>query len=135
MTELPAKYKLGNSSLTRIEGQVLEYGTNKPLSYAKVILRESIYEPWSGGGNYIPIDTFIADSEGKYLIEFKHFPSTSTHFIDYDIYCEEFWYFSNSYGMQTGYGHRYNLVLDPYGWIDVKIKNKTPFNDEDYLFT
>ena len=134
MPELPEKYKLKDSRYTKIEGQVLEYGTNKPLSYASVILQEAIYERGSGGGNYISIDTIQADAEGKYYLEFKHESNTSTYNVDYKIYCEEFWYFPDDYDMEVGYGYRRNLVLDPYSWIRVHVKNVNPNNEFDEVF-
>ena len=135
MPELPEKYKLKDIRYTKIEGKVLEYGTNKPLSYASVILQEAIYERGSGGGNYISIDTVQADAEGKYFLEFMHLPSTPTYSTAYQIYCEENWYYSDEIDMEKGYGHRLNLVLDPYGWIKVHVKNINPFDNKDYLFT
>ncbi|NOT37880.1 MAG: hypothetical protein HOP11_10925, partial [Saprospiraceae bacterium] len=63
-----------------IEGQVLEYGSNKPLPFAKVVLRESIFPPFSGGGNYIPIDTFEVDVEGNSYTKFKIYPPSQLLF-------------------------------------------------------
>ena len=135
LPELPEKYKLKDSRYTKIEGQVLEYGSNKPLVGAEVFLQEAIYAPFSGGGNYITIDTFYTDNEGKYSIEFLHLPSTDSYNVSYQVEAHSFWYYPETKSMETGYGHRRNIILDPFGWIKVHLKNVNPFDNKDYLFT
>ena len=135
IAELPEKYKLKDSRYTRIEGQVLEYGSNKPLAGAEIFLQESIYESWSGGGNYITIDTFYSDNEGKYSIEFQHLPSTDSYNVSYQVEAHSFWYYPETKSMEIGYGHRRNIILDPYSWIKIHIKNMNPYNLSDKMAT
>ncbi|MEP7194960.1 MAG: hypothetical protein ABI851_00460 [Saprospiraceae bacterium] len=57
----------GDGTRTKVEGRILEYGTNKILEGAIVILEETVTTGFFSGNVIVtPIDTFITDTSGKY---------------------------------------------------------------------
>ena len=79
------KVKYQNGTRTRVEGKVLEYGSNNPIPQAMVVLRESIYVPFSGGGPDVPIDTVWTDALGNFTYDFAHLENTDDYLIDYSV--------------------------------------------------
>ncbi|MBK9631407.1 MAG: hypothetical protein IPO62_10150 [Saprospiraceae bacterium] len=129
----------GNGTKSKLDGQVIEYGSNKPILGAKVILQEGYISGsvLSGNSVWTAKDTFITDSDGKYQFEFFHKVDDSDRkeLYAYEVYIEKDQYFPSlekraHKGMWT---KNLNFVLDPYAWIKVHIKNVNPFDDRDLI--
>ncbi|MBK7233867.1 MAG: hypothetical protein IPH93_16795 [Saprospiraceae bacterium] len=130
-----------NGTKSKVEGQVIEYGSNKPIPGAKVILQEGYISGslLSGRTVWTAIDTFVADNDGKYQFEFFHKEDDfdRKELYAYEVYIEKDQYFPSleKRAHKEMWTKNLNFVLDPFAWIKVHIKNVNPFDDRDYLFT
>ena len=132
----PHKTVYENKTRTKVTGRVMEYGTLKPMAQCMVVLEESFYAPRSGGGRYYPIDTTYTDEQGYYVYDFKHVPDSDDYYFDYQVKAVQQNYYNGYRGFQSGYWERdRDIILDPFAWIKVHVKNVNPFDDNDYLFT
>ena len=129
------KVPYGDGSRTKIEGRVLEYGTLKPIPNALVVLEEEFHMPFTGGGKYYPIDSTYTDSDGYYIYDFKHIDKLDDYYFSYQVKVLAPKYFDNNSRMENGYAHRSDIILDPYAWIKVHVKNVNPFDENDELRT
>ncbi|MBK7233869.1 MAG: hypothetical protein IPH93_16805 [Saprospiraceae bacterium] len=129
-----------NGTKSKVSGQVIEYGSNKPIPGAKVILQEGYISGslLSGRTVWTAIDTFVADNDGKYQFEFFHKVDDSDRkeLYAYKVYIEKDQYFPSlekraHKGMWT---KNLNFVLDPYAWIKVHVKNVYSFDEKDYIW-
>lgn len=132
----PHKTVYENKTRTKVTGRVMEYGTLKPMSQCMVVLEESFFAPGSGGGRYYPIDTTYTDEQGYYVYDFKHVPHSDDYFFTYQVKAVQQNYFKGYTEFESGYWERdRDIILDPFAWIKVHVKNVNPFDDNDYLFT
>ena len=129
------KVPYGDGSRTKIEGRVLEYGSLKPIPNALVVLEEEFHMPFTGGGKYYPIDSTYTNADGYYIYDFKHIDKLDDYYFSYQVKALAPKYFDNNSRMENGYAHRSDIILDPYAWIKVHVKNVNPFDEKDYLFT
>ena len=118
---------------TRIEGRVLEKGSNKPVAGAKIIFSECV----AGEGTFSPsvcldVETTTTDAEGKYV-----FVKESDTADRYRIRAEK-----NNYGkpievyqVATAGEKTKNMdfTLPAFAWIKFHVKNVNPFDDSDYI--
>ncbi|MEP7194958.1 MAG: hypothetical protein ABI851_00450 [Saprospiraceae bacterium] len=126
----------GDGSRTKVDGRVFEYGSNKPLVYCMVILQEEFHEPFSGGGIYYTIDTTYTDSIGYYVFDFKHMKKDQVYSYSYVVEAIQPLYFSGGNSMEEGFWNKNrDIILDPYAWIKVHIKNVNPFDENDKMAT
>ncbi len=114
---------------TIIEGQVLEYGTNEPVENATVLLYKRI-STGAFTGTDMRIDTAITNAAGEYSFQYEDsgkfglFASADTYFSTNGIE------YSNirSKKMNTR-----NITLDPMALLELHVKNKNPFDANDYI--
>ena len=129
------KVPYGDGSRTKIEGRVLEYGSLKPIPNALVVLEEEFHMPFTGGGKYYPIDSTYTNADGYYIYDFKHIDKLDDYYFSYQVKVLAPKYFDNNSRMENGYAHRSDIILDPYAWIKVHVKNVNPFDEKDRIFT
>ena len=115
----------------KVSGKVLEFGSNKPVKNAKV----GIYEE---GGAFLGstwtklVDTTRTDANGVYRLEKDNLDKGSSFFIS--VVADKYYaYDPNSY-LATGRNvTNNNIVLDPFAWISMHVKNVNPFDDRDSI--
>ncbi|NOT36081.1 MAG: hypothetical protein HOP11_01745 [Saprospiraceae bacterium] len=134
------RIRYGDGSRTKVEGMVKEYGTGRPIVHALVILDEGIQTGFfTGNINWYPEDSVYTDSLGHYVFEFKHKPYVSgrEEYFSYQLRCD----YPNYFGIApklvaTSWWFKdLDLILDPYAWIKVHIKNVNPYDEHDYILT
>ena len=119
------------TTFIKTSGKVLEFGSNKPIKNAKV----GIYEE---GGEFLGstwtklVDTTRTDATGFYHFDIGDLDKGSSFFISAaaDKY---YTYDPNNYLVTKQEVLNNDIVLDPFAWIKVHVKNVNPFNDADSL--
>ncbi len=115
----------------KTSGKVLEFGSNKPIKNAKV----GIYEE---GGEFLGstwtklVDTTRTDATGFYHFDIGDLDKGSSFFISAaaDKY---YTYDPNNYLVTKQEVLNNDIVLDPFAWIKVHVKNVNPFDDNDRI--
>jgi hypothetical protein len=118
------------SNVTVIEGTVTEYGTRKPLSNVLVYVRKSSE---SNGWNLIWTlqDTVRTDKDGRYRIQFLYdFPSIYEAAI---VRPPSYEGFSGGVALYQGKTTTYDFILNPPGWLKLRVQNVHPVNQNDTL--
>jgi len=116
------------------KGRVLERGTNKPLSKAKVYLyrkTSSGFDPLGGGsGAGALIDSFYTANDGSF--SFTYFSDIAYSYSLKGV--ADGYYLGESEGTQgTRKDPRTDILLDPMAWIKFHVKNVNPFNEFDEI--
>jgi hypothetical protein len=111
-------YKWGDSpKKIPPSGQVLEYGTMKPIPNALVLLYECQGE---GLGNFgcSVVDSMRSSADGKYT-----FSSTG---FQVDAYKQGYFTdYMTAVGVLSGSEDKCNIILSPHAWLRVKIRNES----------
>ncbi len=115
---------------TTVKGQVLEYGTNTPIPYAKVrLLRQEAI--WGGGGSTSVYDTLSTNVNGFYEITF---PESANYIYMFDAIKDGYYELVNPKDdFLPNRENNMNIILDPLAWLKIHVKNVNPFNDQDYM--
>ena len=116
------------------KGRVLERGTNKPLSKAKVYLyrkTSSGFDPLGGGsGAGALIDSFYTANDGSF--SFTYFSDISYSYSLKGV--ADGYYLGESEGtLGTRKDPRTDILLDPMAWIKFHVKNVNPFDEYDNI--
>jgi hypothetical protein len=128
---LMAQCHKSNNSFIKVSGKVLEFGSNKPIANAKV----GIYEE---GGVFLGptwtkfVDSTHTDTNGFYNMEKQNIDNGSSFYIS--AAANKYYTFDPTKYLVTGKGIVNNdIVLDPFAWIKVHVKNVTPFDENDRI--
>jgi hypothetical protein len=123
--------KDNKTTFIKTSGKILEFGSNKPIKNAKV----GIY---SEGGEFLGstwtklLDTTRTDATGFYHFDKDNLDKGSSFFIS--AVAEKYYAFDPNNYLVTGKEVlNNNIVLDPFAWIKVHVKNVNPFNDADSI--
>jgi hypothetical protein len=123
--------KDSKTTFIKTSGKVLEFGSNKPIKNAKV----GIYEE---GGEFLGstwthlVDTTRTDATGAYHFDKSNLDKGSSFFIS--AVADKYYAFDPNNYLITGQDvANLNIVLDPFAWIRVHVKNVNPFSDADSL--
>ena len=116
------------------KGRVLERGTNKPISKAKVYLyrkTSSGFDPLGGGsGAGALIDSFYTANDGSF--SFTYFSDISYSYSLKGV--ADGYYLGESEGtLGTRKDPRTDILLDPMAWIKFHVKNINPFDEYDKI--
>jgi hypothetical protein len=126
---------------TRVEGQVLEYGTLKPLPHTMIIIEEGENSGFGGSTSWYPYDTIYSDANGYYSYRFKQESgiqsggNTTSFSYQMVVIKEKYFKPAGILIAKKYYIKNKNIILDPFAWIKVHVKNVNPFDEMDYLFT
>jgi hypothetical protein len=119
------------NNFIKVSGKVLEFGTNKPIANAKV----GIY---SEGGAFLGttwsnlVDTTRTDANGFYSIEKQGIDNGSSFYVS--AAANKYYTFDPTKYVATGQDVMNNdIVLDPFAWIKVHVKNVNPFDENDKI--
>ncbi len=124
-------HKDNKTTFIKTSGKVLEFGSNKPIKNAKV----GIYEE---GGEFLGstwtklVDTTRTDATGFYHFDIGDLDKGSSFFIS-AVADKYYTYDPNNYLVTGQEVLNNNIVLDPFAWIKVHVKNVNPFNDRDSI--
>ena len=116
------------------KGRVLERGTNKPLSKAKVYLyrkTSSGFDPLGGGsGAGSLIDSFYTAIDGSF--SFTYFSDIAYSYSLKGV--ADGYYLGESEGaLGTRKDPRTDILLDPMAWIKFHVKNVNPYDENDKI--
>jgi hypothetical protein len=116
------------------KGRVLERGTNKPLSKARVYLyrkTSSGFDPLGGGsGAGALIDSFYTANDGSF--SFTYFSDIAYSYSLNGV--ADGYYLGESEGtLGTRKDPRTDILLDPMAWIKFHVKNVNPYDENDKI--
>jgi hypothetical protein len=115
-----------------VSGKVLEYGTKKPVPNATVYLINYKGEIF-GPETYTIIDSIKTDAAGKYS-----FKTTNGDYMKVDK-TGYFKMYTNDYTEILKYAGKkgdpitQDIVIDPIGWLKIRVKNVKPEADNDFI--
>jgi hypothetical protein len=115
---------------TIVQGKVTEYGTDKTLEGAKVILVEGTTSGSSGTYSFYPLDTMFTDKNGEYFYEHKLSTSSKAYAL---------WFFKDNYEpfqkqwVRENETLTSNIKLFPFAWLKIRVINDKPFGPGDIL--
>ncbi len=119
------------TTFIKLSGRVLELESNKPIPNAKV----GIYEE---GGEFLGstwtrlLDSFRTDANGFYHYEKHNLDKGSSFFLS--VAANKYiTYDPNNYLITGQAVNNLDVVLRPYAWIKVHVKNVNPFDDRDSI--
>jgi hypothetical protein len=119
------------NNYVKVSGKVLEFGSNKPIANAKV----AIYEE---GGAFLGstwtklVDSTHTDANGFYRMEKSNIDNGSSYYVA--AAANKYYTFDPTKYVATGQDVVNNdIVLDPFAWIKVHVKNVNPFNERDSI--
>jgi hypothetical protein len=120
-----------SNNFVKVSGKVLEFGSNKPIANAKV----AVYEE---GGAFLGstwtklVDSTHTDANGFYRIEKSNIDNASSFYVA--AAANKYYTFDPTKYVATGQDVMNNdIVLDPFAWIKVHVKNVNPFDDKDKI--
>ena len=132
---LMAQCKKDNSYLgdhTIAEGIITEKGSGKPVKNVQMRLRRCTYQVL-GSSSCETIDTLRTDTKGFFKFDFQHEKD-----YQYEIRAvpdtEKYYVVDNDAPLEKGrYNSKINLLLTPYSWIKLRIRNINPVNQWDTI--
>jgi hypothetical protein len=118
---------------TKVEGQLMDRGTNIPIPNTAIKLVEV------GGSLLSPTKSFIqtatTDDKGQYTFTFEWTDGSKGYDIDTrpkDI--DKYYDLPKVVGtIERGQINKVNCFLKPYGWVRYRIKNTNPLDDRDTI--
>ncbi|MEY4937855.1 MAG: hypothetical protein RIS64_4214 [Bacteroidota bacterium] len=117
------------SDTTSVEGTVMEFGTKKPMPNVLVYVRKLVSSSgWTE--TWILQDSTHTDLNGRYQIAFK--PENATYQV---MLRRPALYAGASSGKLLGSGKKelQDFILDPPGWLKIRVQNVNPVNQKDSL--
>jgi hypothetical protein len=128
---LMAQCRKASNNYIKVSGKVLEFGSNKPIANAKVAI-------YSEDGAFLGstwtnlVDSTHTDANGFYSMEKSNIDQGSSFYVA--AAANKYYTFDPTKYIVTGQDVTNNdIVLDPFAWIKVHVKNVNPFNDRDSL--
>jgi len=118
-----AKDKIGTTRY--VEGKVLEYGTEKPVANARVLLLEARGE-FLGPSYKVIVDSTWTDEKGYYRFQYIKYPGSNFVSATGDQYFK-----SEDYYVLDQKKSKTDIVLDPHAWLKVKIVHNGPIGEFD----
>jgi hypothetical protein len=118
------------NNFIKVSGKVLEFGSTKPIANAKV----GIYEE---GGAFLGttwtklVDSTHTDVNGFYNIDKPNIDVGSSFYIS--AAAEKYYTFEPTKYLSTGKAVTNEIILDPFAWIKIHVKNVNPFDTNDKI--
>jgi hypothetical protein len=128
---LMAQCRKASNNYIKVSGKVLEFGSNKPIANAKVAI-------YSEDGAFLGstwtnlVDSTRTDANGFYSMEKSDIDKGSSFYVA--AAANKYYTFDPTKYIVTGQDVTNNdIVLDPFAWIKVRVKNVNPFDDNDRI--
>jgi hypothetical protein len=116
---------------TRIQGFLLEYGSEKPLEGIALYLKEiTSTSTTSGSFGTTTVNSFYTDDEGYFNYEFED-DGTKGYIASYQKIPG--YYDVDFLTVNTGNNIGLQRFADPYAWLKLHIKNVNPVNGSDNI--
>ena len=117
---------------TIAEGIITEKGSGKPVANVQMRLRRCTYQVF-GSSSCETIDTMRTNTKGFFSFDFKHEKE-----YQYEIRAvpdaEKYFVENNDAPLEKGrYSNKINLLLTPYSWVKLRIRNVNPINQWDTI--
>jgi hypothetical protein len=113
-------------------GTITEAVSAKPVANVQMILYRCTYQVF-GGSSCAIFDSTRTDAKGFYSFDFKH-EKDYQYEIDAVPDSKKYAIINNGFPVEKGrYRNMINLVLTPYSWVKLKIKNINPINQWDTI--
>jgi hypothetical protein len=117
---------------TIAEGIITEEGTGKPVANVQMRLRRCTYQVL-GSSSCEMFDTTRTDAKGFFKFDFKHEQD-----YQYEVRAapdaEKYLVKNNDAPLEKGrYSNKINLILSPYSWVKLTVKNVNPVNQLDTI--
>ncbi len=109
------------------EGRVLEYGSDKPVAGARVYLWEGSSEWWGQSSEY-RIDSTESAGDGSFRFSYERVGGRY-----YRITGGADRYYPGEAFLERTSSTRADLVLDPYAWVRIHVKNVIPVDRNDAI--
>jgi len=109
-----------------VSGYVLEYGTLDPIEGARVYLVGGSAGGVSGP-NWNLVDTFITGPDGKYAFRRSEEPVIVALYV----YADQYYDIIEKAVKFPERKQEIDIVMDPYAWIKLHIKNTNPYDIND----
>jgi hypothetical protein len=123
-------HKESFNDTTGVEGTVVEFGTKKPIPNVLLLLNKSAGLSGSWSSSWSTLDTFRTDANGHYRYTFKHEAGGNYELV---LRLPPL-YAGYVYGnVENGRLTKKEFVLDPPGWLKVRVQNVNPYNSNDTL--
>jgi hypothetical protein len=123
-------YPLGEYTI--IKGKVLEFGTNKPIADAQVLIMGFSQKEVLGPTSSRPMDTVWSKADGSYEAKFRH---EDAGYFQCHVKVHNYYDGRDSGNpfIWSGRENTIHCILDPFGWIRFHVKNVNPVNQLDYI--
>jgi len=120
-----AKDKIGTTRY--VEGKVLEYGTEKAVANARVLLLEARGE-FLGPSYKVIVDSTFTDEKGYYRFQYIKYPGSNFVSAADDQYFK-----SEDYYVLDQKKSKTDIYLDPHAWVKVKVVHEGPIGEYDRI--
>jgi hypothetical protein len=119
------------SGTTRIQGFLLEYGSEKPLEGIALYLKEiTSTSTTSGSFGTTTVDSFYTNEDGYFNYEFED-DGTKGYIASYQKIPG--YYDVDFLTVNTGNNIGLQSFADPYAWLKLRVKNVNPVNQNDKI--
>ena len=120
---------------TRIEGRVMDRGTEIPLSNWRVRFIEITYNGLFSNPSKRVVQSVNSDAKGQFAFDFQWTDASQDYEVDVipaDL--EKYYVLPFVSGMvKRGQVNKIDLLLMPYAWVNYKIKNINPTTNKDTM--
>jgi hypothetical protein len=126
--------KMLTDPTTKVEGRLMERGTNIPIPNTAVKLIE-VTNNFPNLPTLTPVQTVISDANGQYAFTFEWTDGTKSYELDaHPTDLEKYEYSPKVVGtIERGQTNKSDCFLYPYGWVRYRIRNTNPFDDRDTI--
>ncbi|MBL7814184.1 MAG: carboxypeptidase regulatory-like domain-containing protein [Saprospiraceae bacterium] len=124
------------SPATKIEGRVMDRGTEIPITNVRVRCLEITYNGFLTNPSKRVIESVQSDSNGRFSFSFQWIDPSKDYEVDVIPDLEKYYILPYVQGKTVrGQTNKINLLMNPYAWVKYRIRNINPFNNKDTIRT
>lgn len=121
---------------TKIEGRVMDRGTEIPIADMRVRCIEVTYNGLLSNPSKRVIESVQSDSKGQFSFSFHWNDPSKSYEVDVVPDLEKYYILPHVQGKAVrGQTNKIDLLLNPYAWVKYRIRNINPFNNKDTIRT
>ena len=120
---------------TRIEGRIMDRGTEIPLANWRVRFIEVTYNGLFSNPSKRVVQSTNSDAKGQFSFDFQWTDESKDFEVDAVPSDLEKYYILPFVQGRVGRGqtNKVDLLMQPYGWVKYQVKNTNPFDDRDTI--
>jgi hypothetical protein len=126
--------KMLTDPTTKVEGRLMDRGTNIPIPNTAVKLIE-VTSNFPNLPTLTPIQTVTSDANGQYAFTFEWTDGSKSYELDVrpkDL--DKYYDLPKVVGtIDKGQTNKIDCFLYPYGWVKYRVRNINPFDDRDTI--